>query len=87
VLRRPPRHWSYRLIDGRKCWYEGENNFPKALLQQALLQRPEQSKALSAFDKAEPPKKGSQTVIPQAVPSVDAESFDRWGALEAAQQR
>jgi hypothetical protein len=79
----PPRHWSYRLIDGRKCWYEGENNFPKA-----LLQWPEQSKALSAFDKAESPKEGSQTVIPQAVPSADAESFEvRWGALEAAQQR
>jgi len=29
----PQGHWSYRLIDGRKCWYEGENNFPKSLLQ------------------------------------------------------
>ena len=26
-------HWSYRLIDGRKCWYEGENGLSKSLLQ------------------------------------------------------
>lgn len=80
----PPRHWSYRLIDGRKCWYEGENNFPKG-----LLQWPEQNTALSAFDKVEPPKEGAQPVIPQAVPvprDADAQSFEaRWGALEAQQ--
>src|ERR1700674_593109 len=45
----PQGHWSYRLIDGRKCWYEGENNFPKS-----LLQWPGQTSALSAFGKAEP---------------------------------
>jgi hypothetical protein len=28
-----PAHWSYRLIDGRKCWYEGENGLSKSLLQ------------------------------------------------------
>ena len=26
-------HWSYRLIDGRKCWYEGENGLSKSSLQ------------------------------------------------------
>jgi len=45
----PQGHWSYRLIDGRKCWYQGENNFPKS-----LLQWPDQASALSAFGKAEP---------------------------------
>src|SRR4030088_2676895 len=40
----PQQHWSYRLIDGRKCWYEGENKFPKS-----LLQWPDQTPALSAF--------------------------------------
>lgn len=25
--------WSYRLIDGRKCWYEGKPGFSKALLE------------------------------------------------------
>jgi hypothetical protein len=78
-----PRHWSYRLIDGRKCWYEGENNFPKA-----LLQWPDQTGALSAFNKMEPPKKDSPaavpTLVPQAAPNneLDAAIFeDRWRAL------
>src|SRR6476659_2297633 len=25
--------WSYRLIDGRKCWYQGKPNLSKALLE------------------------------------------------------
>jgi hypothetical protein len=25
-------YWSYRLIDGRKCWYEGKPGFSKSLL-------------------------------------------------------
>src|SRR5215475_7929880 len=25
-------YWSYRLIDGRKCWYEGEPMMPKSML-------------------------------------------------------
>lgn len=25
-------HWSYRLIDGRKCWYEGKTMLPKSSL-------------------------------------------------------
>lgn len=25
--------WSYRLIDGRKCWYEGKPGLSKALLE------------------------------------------------------
>src|SRR5262245_14413503 len=32
---RPPNvrtYWSYRLIDGRKCWYEGKPMLPKSLL-------------------------------------------------------
>src|SRR4030088_2576039 len=32
----PQGHWSYRLIDGRKCWYEGENGLSKSLLQWAV---------------------------------------------------
>jgi hypothetical protein len=26
-------HWSYRIIDGRKCWYEGEAGLSKSSLQ------------------------------------------------------
>src|SRR4030081_529350 len=79
----PPHHWSYRLIDGRKCWYEGENNFPKA-----LLQWPEQTNVLSAFDKMESPKEDSPAAVqtaPQAVPNTqpDSATFDaRWRAID-----
>jgi hypothetical protein len=82
----PQGHWSYRMIDGRKCWYEGENNFPKS-----LLQWPEQTSALSAFGKSEPgPKEEILPPVAQPVsPSVEAdnqldpESFEaRWRALD-----
>src|SRR6202163_1641453 len=57
----PKGHWSYRLIDGRKCWYEGENNFPKS-----LLQWPEQTSPLEAFGKAgrSPEDPATETVSP-----------------------
>ncbi|WP_291866491.1 hypothetical protein [Bradyrhizobium sp.] len=38
---RPPNarsHWSYRLIDGRKCWYEGKPMLSKSLLQWPVAQ-------------------------------------------------
>jgi hypothetical protein len=82
----PKGHWSYRLIDGRKCWYEGENNFSKS-----LLQWPEQTPALSAFGKAEPSPQEellppvTQTVSPHAGPEnqSDSETFEaRWRALD-----
>jgi hypothetical protein len=85
---KPQGHWSYRLIDGRKCWYEGENNFPKS-----LLQWPEQASALSAFDKAEagrdeelsPPETQNQPGGSDRcckTPLKESESFEaRWRAL------
>jgi hypothetical protein len=27
------KHWTYRLIDGRKCWYEGKHMISKSMLQ------------------------------------------------------
>ncbi len=82
---KPQKHWSYRLIDGRKCWYEGENNFPKS-----LLQWPEQNSALSAFGKSEPSPEEellppvTQPVSPHTEPNnpSDSLSFEaRWRAL------
>ena len=86
---KPQKHWSYRLIDGRKCWYEGETNFPKS-----LLQWPEQTSALSPSSETEslpdeelmPPVK--QTVSassgkPDNQSEPDSDSFDaRWRGLE-----
>src|ERR1700692_3826803 len=34
------RWWSYRLIDGRKCWYEG-----KPMLSKSLLEWPKEASA------------------------------------------
>ncbi len=31
-------YWSYRLIDGRKCWYEGKPGFSKSLLHWSAAQ-------------------------------------------------
>jgi hypothetical protein len=81
----PKKHWSYRLIDGRKCWYEGENNFPKS-----LLQWPDRASPLSAFGKAEPSPEEelsppvTQPVSPHTEPNnlSDFDSFEaRWRAL------
>ena len=36
-------HWSYRLIDGRKCWYEGRPGFSKSLLHWPAAQTAEKS--------------------------------------------
>jgi hypothetical protein len=27
------KHWTYRLVDGRKCWYEGRSMISRSLLQ------------------------------------------------------
>ncbi|MET0277089.1 MAG: hypothetical protein ABW198_02045, partial [Pseudorhodoplanes sp.] len=34
-------HWTYRLIDGRKCWYEGKTQLPKTELYWADSKAPE----------------------------------------------
>src|SRR5258705_12589877 len=44
----PQGHWSYRFIDGRKCWYQGENNLSKS-----LLQWPEQTSAIPPSSETE----------------------------------
>ena len=44
---RPPNarsYWSYRLIDGRKCWYEG-----KPMLSKLMLAVPAMRKACLSF--------------------------------------
>ena len=41
------KHWTYRLIDGRKCWYEGSSMVSKSLLHWPP-QRPPQTPAMQA---------------------------------------
>jgi hypothetical protein len=51
-------HWSYRLIDGRKCWYEGRPGFSKSLLHwpaaQAALKSPRRESESSPASKFNP---------------------------------
>jgi hypothetical protein len=54
----PQGHWSYRLIDGRKCWYQGENNLSKS-----LLEWPQQPSALAPFSE-------TQARLDEGVPPV-----------------
>lgn len=32
IIKGRTSHWTYRLIDGRKCWYEGKTQLPKSEL-------------------------------------------------------
>src|SRR5690242_19315001 len=51
---KPKAHWSYRLIDGRKCWYEGQNNLSKSLLSWSVNTSP-RDKASSRVEKERSP--------------------------------
>jgi len=85
----PQGHWSYRLIDGRKCWYQGENNLSKS-----LLRWPEQTSALSPSSQTEslpdeelmPSEKETVSASsgkPDNQSEPDSDSFDaRWRGLE-----
>jgi len=53
---KPKGHWSYRFIDGRKCWYEGQNNLPKSLLKWS--------------EKTSPPDKASPRLEKEALAPV-----------------
>src|SRR5258707_13591891 len=75
----PQGHWSYRLIDGRKCWYQGENNLSKS-----LLRWPDESSARSAPDDA------LALAIPPPVKEKieESDSFEaRWRNLLGRQER
>jgi hypothetical protein len=90
----PQGHWTYRLIDGRKCWYEGDSNISKS-----LLRWPAQAEARSVSSRADRrsnekrARPVTQTVTPQAEkPDIrsgpetlltDSDSFEaRWRAVE-----
>lgn len=51
-------YWSYRLIDGRKCWYEGRPGFSKSLLHwpaaQTAQKNPRRELDASAASKINP---------------------------------
>jgi hypothetical protein len=86
----PQGHWTYRLIDGRKCWYEGESKISKSLLQWsapaqiriARLRRDE--KRLPG----ETPAVSPTTDTPNNKQISESESFEaRWRPLEMTPPR
>jgi hypothetical protein len=55
-------HWSYRIIDGRKCWYQG-----KSMISKSLLHWPASNIA---------PKKATDAGLVTAVPSPPKTGLD-----------
>jgi hypothetical protein len=63
-------HWSYRIIDGRKCWYAG-----KPMLSRSLLEWPTQTSA--ATSPIDQPKSASVDA-PTEVDGFEARWRDRF---------
>ena len=72
--------WSYRLIDGRKCWYEG-----KPMLSKSLLEWPLAKKLAEPASESEPASDNA-SIIENPIVLNDNDGFEaRWRArfLEA----
>ncbi|RZN20703.1 hypothetical protein CWO90_34130 [Bradyrhizobium sp. Leo121] len=70
--------WSYRLIDGRKCWYAG-----KPMLSKSLLAWPKEASAAPGSPEAGGVliAKTSDPIDAQAAALEDSDSFEaRWRA-------
>lgn len=62
----PPKgHWYYRLIDGRKCWYQGKPMMPKS-----ALHWPKETPVAEA-DAMTPLEAEAATPVPDIGPSTD----------------
>jgi hypothetical protein len=77
-------HWSYRIIDGRKCWYQGRKMISKSLLQwRAANIAP--NKATNAEPVAAVPRLPRTNLDPASCcwPQLDgAENFEsRWQGI------
>jgi hypothetical protein len=84
-------HWSWRLIDGRKCWYAGKTVIPKSALRwpattPAQAKAPGaapvvQAKAAEATTVGAATEKRSDPMNARAQMTDDADSFEsRWQA-------
>jgi hypothetical protein len=78
------RWWSYRLIDGRKCWYEGRPGLSKSLLEwprEASAQTPPDEKVTNIISEKPRNPLESQAWAPLSQPAglEDLASFEaRW---------
>ena len=77
--------WSYRIIDGRKCWYEGKPGVSKSLLQWPQEMPAQVAPATVARTAPEQPRDPleSRAWAPNAQPPTDPETFgERWRVIE-----
>jgi hypothetical protein len=66
----PPKgQWYYRLIDGRKCWYEGKPMLPKS-----SLHWPKETPVVEA-EAMTPLEAEAATPVPDIRPSTDGRSI------------
>jgi hypothetical protein len=76
----PHGFWSWRLIEGRKCWYEG-----KPMLSKSLLEWPAQASAQPNSDgelTSVLPEKPGNPLDSQAWAPNDSDTFEmRWRAI------
>lgn len=73
-------YWSWRLIDGRKCWYEGKPMLSKSSLEWSAQAsaRPNSDRELTSV----PPDKPGNPLDSQAWAPNDSDTFDaRWRAI------
>jgi hypothetical protein len=63
-------HWTYRLIDGRKCWYEGKTQLPKSELYWADQKAPAAQAAPAPA--VNPPSTNAQA---SPAPAAEEEAF------------
>ena len=82
-------YWSYRIIDGRKCWYEG-----RPMLSKSLLRWPAQARALPnshAGPVSVLTEKPDDFLDPDACcwpPLNNSDNFEvRWSALNARAEK
>ncbi len=90
----PQGHWwSYRLVDGRKCWYEGKPGLSKSLLEwpnQTTAQPASGEETTSSISEKTRTTLDSQAWAPksQASAPTDTETFEtRWRARAAIEIR
>jgi hypothetical protein len=76
--------WSYRLIDGRKCWYEGKPGLSKSLLEwpgETSAQAASDKEVASTVPRKPPNLPASQARAPNPTPK-DLDTFEaRWANI------
>jgi hypothetical protein len=76
----PHGHWSWRMIDGRQCWYQGKPMLPRSLLEwraQGSAQPNSETELTSVV-----PEKPRDPLDSQAWAPDDSDTFEtRWRAI------